>query len=134
MLDQLLKDHKDDLIAAVTSKLGVGTDQGGSFIQKLIEMVQDRLGAGDLELSALLSGDLSGIKDKLNLEALGGILGGGADKGEEGLAAVIGPLKDKLGELGNAEDLLGKITGSLGGSKGLGGLGDALGGMLGGKN
>ena len=130
MLDDLLKEHKDDLIGAITGKLGVNADQGGSFLNKLIEMLESKIGGGDLDLSALLSGDLGALKDKLNLDVLGSALGGGADKGEEGLSAVIGPLTDKLGGLGDAGDLLGKLTGG----KGLGGLGDALGGMLGGKN
>ncbi|MEM7671064.1 MAG: hypothetical protein AAF317_18400 [Pseudomonadota bacterium] len=130
MLNQLLAEHKDDLIAAVMSKLGVGADQGGSFVQKLIEMAQSKIAGGEMDLSALLQGDMSSLKSALNLEVLGSALGGGAEKGEEGLSAVIGPLKDKLGGMGDAGDLLGKITGG----KGLGGLGDALGGMLGGKD
>lgn len=130
MLDDLLKDHKDDLINALTSKLGVSADQGGGFVQKLIDMVQDRIGSGDLDLSAVLSGDLGSLKSALDLDALGGLLGGGADKAEEGLGAVVGPLKDKLGGMGDAGDLLGQITGG----KGLGGIGDALGGLLGGKS
>ncbi|MEO1716613.1 MAG: hypothetical protein AAFR76_05830 [Planctomycetota bacterium] len=134
MLNDLLAEHKDDLIAAVMSKLGVNADQGGGFVNKLIEMVQDKVGSGDLDLSALLSGDLGSLKSALNLEVLGSALGGGADKGEEGLGAVIGPLKDKLGGMGDAGVLLGKTTGSIGGGKGLGGLGDALGGMLGGQD
>ncbi|MEL6796066.1 MAG: hypothetical protein AAFO89_04505, partial [Planctomycetota bacterium] len=62
MLNDLLAEHKDDLIAAVMSKLGVNADQGGGFINKLIEMVQDKVGSGDLDLSALLSGDLGSLK------------------------------------------------------------------------
>ncbi|MCA9273192.1 MAG: hypothetical protein KDA31_09120 [Phycisphaerales bacterium] len=128
MLDKLLADHKDELITAVTSKLGVGTDQAGTFIQKLLDMAQKLIGKGDLDLSALLKGDVGALKSKLNLDVLGSALGGGADKAEQGLNAVIGPLSQKLGGLGGADDLLAQITGGEGG-----GLLGKLGGMLGGK-
>ena len=83
MLDKLLADHKDELITAVTSKLGVGTDQAGTFIQKLLDMAQKLIGKGDLDLSALLKGDVGALKSKLNLDVLGSALGGGADKAEQ---------------------------------------------------
>ncbi|MEO1533958.1 MAG: hypothetical protein AAFS11_00165 [Planctomycetota bacterium] len=134
MLKDLLAEHKEDLIAAVMSKLGVNADQGGGFVTKLIDMVQEKIGAGEIDLSALMQGDLGALKGALNLDVLGSALGGGADKAEEGLGAVIGPISEKLGGMGDAGDLLGKITGPLGGGKGLGGIGDALGGMLGGKD
>lgn len=126
MLDKLLADHKDELIKAITTKLGVGTDQAGGFLTKLLDMAQKLIGKGDLDLAALLKGDLATLKNKLDLNALGGLLGGGKDKAEQGLAAVIGPLSQKLSSLGGADDLLKQI-------KGGSGLLGKLGGMLGKK-
>ena len=129
MLEKLLSDHKDELITAVTSKLGVGTDQAGSFVQKLLQMAEKLIGEGKLDLAALMKGDLASLKSALNLDVLGSALGGGADTAEKGLGAVIGPLSEKLGGLDGADDLLKKITGGQSG-----GILGKLGGMLGGKH
>jgi hypothetical protein len=128
MLDKLLESNKDELLGLITSKLGVSSGQADGFLGRLLGMIQDLLGSGKLDVSDLLKGDISSLKGMLNLDELGGLLGGGTDKAEEGLGAVMGPITEKLGGLGDAGDLLGKITG--GESDGIMG---ALGGILGKK-
>ncbi|HED53574.1 MAG TPA: hypothetical protein ENJ00_05165 [Phycisphaerales bacterium] len=131
MLEQLLASHKDELLGALTSKLGVSSDQAGGFLSKLIGMIQSLIGDGKLDVQDLLKGDVSSLTGKLNMDELGGLLGGGKEQAEQGLSAVIGPLSEKIGGLGDAGDLLGKITGN--DSGGGGGIMGAIGGILGKK-
>lgn len=129
MLDQLLGDHKDQLIEVLTSKLGVNGDQAGGFLSKIFPMIQGLLGDGKLDVADLMKGDLSSIKGGLDLDMLGGLLGGGKDKAEQGIDAISGPISDNLGKLDDPVGLLGNLIG--GGDandlmakakKGLGGL------------
>lgn len=62
MFDQLLNEHKDPLINALTSKLGVNKDQAGGFLIKVLPMIEQLLGDGKLDMSALLKGDLGAVK------------------------------------------------------------------------
>lgn len=128
MLDKLLESNKDEFIGALMNKLGVSADQADGFLGSLLSKIQDLIGADKLDIADLLKGDVSLLKDKLNLEQLGSLLGGGSDKAEQGINAVMGPLTEKLGDLGGADDLLGKLTGGDGG-----GIAGALGGIFGKK-
>ncbi|MEZ6318883.1 MAG: hypothetical protein R3B49_09050 [Phycisphaerales bacterium] len=128
MLEQILGDSKHELIKTITSKLGVSDAQAGGFLGSLLERLEDLLKGGKLDVQQLLSGDLGAITKNLNLDALGGLLGGGADKGEQGVKAVMGSVTDKLG---GSEDLLGQLEGLLGGDGKSGGGLDALKGIAG---
>lgn len=128
MLDQLLGDKKNDLIGMLTNQLGVSDAQAGGFLGSLLERLEDLLKGGKLDVQQLLSGDLGSITKNLNLEALGGLLGGGADKGEQGVKAVMGSV---AGELGGNENLLGQIQGMLGDDGKPGGIDDAIKGIAG---
>jgi hypothetical protein len=132
MLDKLLGgSQKNDLIGMLVSQLGVSNQQAGGFLDSLLGRIGDLLKGGKLDVQKLIAGDTSALKSNLNMEALGGLLGGGADKAEKGLGTIIGPLSTQLG--GN-KDLLGQLSGLLGG--GGGGADDMLkkaaGGLLGG--
>ena len=128
MLEQLLGDQKNKLIEILTSQLGVNGDQAGGFIGKLLPMIQGLMGEGKLDASSLLSGDLSALKGGLDMDMLGGLLGGGKEQAEEGIDAIAMPLSDSLSKL---DDPMGMLGGLIGGEsddllakakKGLGGL------------
>lgn len=129
MLDQLLNEHKDTLINALTSKLGVNEDQAGGFLVKVLPMIERFMNDGKLDAGALMKGDLSALKNGLDLDMLGGLLGGGKDKAEQGIDAIAEPISKELGNLDNPMEMLGVLLGD-GGSddlmekakKGLGGL------------
>ncbi len=126
MLEKLLEGQKDNLMELVMSKLGVSGDQAGGFLTKLFPMIQGLMGDGKLDPSALLKGDVSALKNGLDLESLGSALGGGKDKAEQGIDAVAGPIAETLGKLDNPMDMLSGMLGDDAGGmlkKGLGGLG-----------
>lgn len=129
MLGELLSGERDGIIGAITSKVGASEDQAGGFLDKAISMIEGLIGSGDLDIQSLLKGDLSALTSKLDLGSLGSMLGGGEDKAKQGIEALAGPLTSKLGEGGDAKDLLEKLTGGKGGLGGaLGGLGKMFGG------
>lgn len=129
MLDQLLSEHKDTLISALTSKLGVNEDQAGGFLGKVLPMIQGLFSEGKLDADALMKGDLSALKSNLDLGMLGGVLGGGKEKAEQGIDAIADPISKQLENLDDPIGMLGDLLGG-GGSddlmekakKGLGGL------------
>ena len=129
MLDKLLGNNKNELISALTGKLGVSEDQAGGFLGKLMPMIEGLIGDGKLDIQSLMKGDLSALKSGLDMNMLGGLLGGGKEKAEEGIDAIASPLSKQLDKL---DDPMGMLGGLLGGSdssdlmsqakKGLGGL------------
>lgn len=126
MLEQLLGDQKNDLIRIVMEKLGVSSDQAGGFVGKLLPMIEDLVGQGKIDASALLKGDVSSLVKGLDLNALGATLGGSREKAEAGVDAVANPIAKQLEGLddpmamlnglivGDKSDLLKKATGGLG--------------------
>jgi hypothetical protein len=128
MLDQLLNEHKDTLINALTSKLGVNNDQAGGFLIKVLPMIEQLLGDGKLDMSALLKGDLGAVKNSLDLDMLGGLLGGGKERAEQGIDAIADPISKELDKLDDPIGMLGGLLGDDSGDlmskakKGLGGL------------
>lgn len=128
MLDQLLNEHKDTLINALTTKLGVNKDQAGGFLIKVLPMIEQLLGDGKLDMSALLKGDLGAVKNSLDLDMLGGLLGGGKERAEQGIDAIADPISKELDKLDDPIGMLGGLLGDDSGDlmskakKGLGGL------------
>ena len=128
MLDQLLNEHKDTLINALTSKLGVNKDQAGGFLIKVLPMIEQLLGDGKLDMSAVLKGDLGAVKNSLDLDMLGGLLGGGKERAEQGIDAIADPISKELDKLDDPIGMLGGLLGDDSGDlmskakKGLGGL------------
>jgi len=128
MLDQLLNEHKDTLINALTTKLGVNNDQAGGFLIKVLPMIEQLLGDGKLDMSALLKGDLGAVKNSLDLDMLGGLLGGGKERAEQGIDAIADPISKELDKLDDPIGMLGGLLGDDSGDlmskakKGLGGL------------
>ncbi len=128
MLDQRLNEHKDTLINALTSKLGVNKDQAGGFLIKVLPMIEQLLGDGKLDMSAVLKGDLGAVKNSLDLDMLGGLLGGGKERAEQGIDAITDPISKELDKLDDPIGMLGGLLGDDSGDlmskakKGLGGL------------
>lgn len=134
MLKELLDgDDKKSIISAITSKLGASDGEAGGFLDKALDMIENAIGSGKLDLDAILKGDISSLKSAIDLGSLGQMLGGGKEKGEQGVEAMIGPLKDKLSGSGDLSGMLGKIMGGDGEGGGAGDLLGKLGGMFGKK-
>lgn len=126
MIQELISDHMDEIVAAITSKLGVNSDQAGGFVTKAIGMIEGLVSKGDLDVKDLASGNLSALTSKLDMGSLGSLLGGGQEQATQGLETLMGPLTSKL-SAGGAMDMLGKLAG---GDKG--GLGGMVGKIFGG--
>lgn len=126
MLEELLASKKDDLIEMLMKKLDVSPEQADGFLSKIFPMIQGLISGGKLDPSALLNGNTSALKDGLDLDSLGELLGGGKEKAERGVDVVAAPISESLGKLDNPMDMLsGLIGGDTDGllKKGLGGLG-----------
>jgi len=76
MIQELISDHMDDIVAAITSKLGVNSDQAGSFVTKAISMIEGLVSKGDLDVQDLAGGNLAALTSKLDMGSLGSLLGG----------------------------------------------------------
>lgn len=111
MFKELVQDKMGEMVSAVTSSLGVDETQATGFVAQTIDMIENLVGSGNLEVSKLASGDFSELTSKLDLATLGSLIGGGNAAAERGLNALAGPLKSKLESAGGAADLLGKLGG-----------------------
>lgn len=133
MIQELLGGDAKQIISAISSKVGASESQAGGFLDKAIGMIEQAIASGKLDINALLKGDISSLKSALDLGSLGSVLGGGEDKAEQGLHAMIGPLKDKLASQGDLSSMLSNLTGQ-DGSQAVGDIMGKLGGMFGGKS
>lgn len=135
MIQELLGGETKNIISAIASKVGSSDAQASGFLDQALSMIEGLRSSGKLDVNSLLKGDLSALTSTLGLGSLGSLLGGGEDKAEQGLGALIGPLKDKLAGQSDLAGMLGNLTGGNEGGSG-GGLGDALGKLGGmfGKN
>ena len=124
MLEELLASKKDDLIEMVMKKLDVSPEQADGFLSKIFPMIQGLISGGKLDPSALLNGNTSVLKDGLDLESLGELLGGGKEKAERGVDVVAAPISESLGKLDNPMDMVVTLKGCL--RRGLAGLGRCL--------
>lgn len=118
MLDKLIAEHKDRLLENLVSQVGLGKDEAGGFLSKIIGSIQGLIGGGKLDLKDLIGGNVGAITSKLDMNDLAGALGGSKDKAEQGVNAVVSQLSGILGEKSDiAESLLGKVGGGDLGSK-----------------
>ncbi|MFK7884750.1 MAG: DUF937 domain-containing protein [Phycisphaerales bacterium] len=113
MLDQLIQqvlgDKKSDLISMLTSKLGVNDGQAGGFLEMLVPQVMGMLKGDKLDVSSLMAGKTDTLKQGLDLEALGGLLGGGKEKAETAVDAVAGPIGEQLQGMGDLSSVMGML-------------------------
>lgn len=131
MLDQLMQqvlgDKKSDLVSILTGKLGVSDGQAGGFLESLIPQVMKLVQGEKLDVSGLLSGNTASLKQGLDLDALGGLLGGGKEKAETAVDTIAEPLGKQLdgmdlsgvmgmlddGKEGGLDDMVRKAGGGL---------------------
>ena len=132
MLQELLGGDAQGIISAISSKVGASEGQAGGFLEKALSMIEQAVASGKLDMDSLLKGDLSSLTSALDMGSLGQMLGGGEDKAQQGLDAMIGPLKDKLAGEGDLGAMLGNLTGQDGGQA-VGDIMGKLGGMFGKK-
>ncbi len=132
MLQELLGGDVRSIISAISSKVGASEAQAGGFLDQALTMIEQAIASGKLDMDALLKGDLSSLTSALDMGSLGQLLGGGEGEAQQGLDAMIGPLKDKLAGQGDLSAMLGNLTGQDGGQA-VGDLMGKLGGMFGKK-
>jgi len=131
MLDQLIQqvlgDKKSDLVSMLTGKLGVDDGQAGGFLESLVPQVMSMLKGGKLDIASLLGGNTKSLKQGLDLDSLGGLLGGGRDKAESAVDTIAEPLGKQLdgmdlssvmgmlddGKEGGLDDMVRKAGGGL---------------------
>lgn len=113
MLDQLIQqvlgDKKSDLVSMLTSKLGVDDGQAGGFLEMLVPQVMAMLKGEKLDIASLLSGNTSSLKQGLNMDALGQMLGGGREKAETAVDTVAAPIGEQLQGMGDLSSVMGML-------------------------
>ena len=133
MLDQLLKDHGGELIAAITQKSELDASQAESLLPPALGQITDLVKGGDggIDLTDLLgggSGAVSAMLENLDIAKIAKAAGLDQSQAEGGLASLIPVVMSLLGDkVGGAESLLSMIGG--GGSSG--DRLDSLGGLTG---
>lgn len=133
MLDQLLKEHGGEMIAAMTQGSDLDAAQAESLLPPALGQITDLVkgGGGGIDLTDLLgggSGAVSALLGNLDIEKIANAAGLDQSQTEGGLASLIPVVMSLLGDkAGGAEGLMSMLGG--GGSSG-GGL-DALGGLAG---
>jgi len=133
MLDQLLKEHGGEMIAAMTQGSDLDAAQAESLLPPALGQITDLVkgGGGGIDLTDLLgggSGAVSALLGNLDIAKIANAAGLDQSQTEGGLASLIPVVMSLLGDkAGGAEGLMSMLGG--GGSSG-GGL-DALGGLAG---
>ena len=122
----MLRDNMDEITGQVASATEAGTTEASNFVTTVVGILQEEASAGRLDLDKLTKGDLSQVRNAVNFEKLGGLLGGGAEAGEKGIEAMMIPVSDSLQDIGRELGGLDKVLGRI-----LGGAGEAGGGILG---
>ncbi len=125
VIQGLLQNHQGELVGQLEEKAGFGTDEAKSFLPPALEQIGQALGAGGIDLGALLSGDgLGALLSKIDVGAIANQSEVDAPKAKSGLEALVPMVLSLLKqEGGGLEGLLGKLGG--------GGAAGALGGLAG---
>ena len=136
MLESLLKDNMDELVEAVTGATQAGADDADGLVRKVIGVLQKEVASGRVDLGALMKGDFDSLKGALNFSELGESVHGGADTAEQGVTAMLGPMRTALGGLGDGlggiDGLLKQVLGGGDDKDGGGGIFGIVGDVLGG--
>jgi hypothetical protein len=133
MLDQLLKDHGGELIAAITQKSELDASQAEGLLPPALGQITNLLkgGGGGIDPMDLLgggSGAVSAMLEKLDIAKVANAAGLDQVQAENGLASLIPVVMSLLGDkAGGADGLLSMLGGDGNSGDGL----DALGGLAG---
>lgn len=109
IVNQVLGGDKSDLVSKLTSQFGASDGQAKGFLEMLIPQVLAMLKSGKFDIASLLGGNTGALKDGLNLNALGQLLGGGAAEGEKAVDAVAQPIGEQLKGMGDLDGILGQL-------------------------
>jgi hypothetical protein len=113
MLDQIVGQifggKKNDMASMLTGALGVNQSQAGGFLDKLLPMVLGGLKQGKFDVASLLGGNTTGLKNSLDLNSLGKLLGGGAPQASKAVDTVAKPIAQQLQGVGDLNGLLGQL-------------------------
>ncbi len=138
MLDTILKEHRGELLEAVTQGTSMDTSQAEGLIPPALNEIGTALSSGQVDLSSLLSGmgEGGGVQSLLGQLDISGIAAqAGVDEGQakNGLTSLIPVVLSLLGDKsGGAEGLLSMLGGASGGSGGaLGAIGGIAGKLFG---
>jgi hypothetical protein len=135
MLDQLLKEHGGELIAAVTGGSELDASQAESLLPPALGQITDLLkgGGGGMDLTELLgggSGAVSALLESLDISKIANAAGLEPSQAEGGLASLIpvvmSLLGDKAGGLDGLMSMLGSDAGSGVGTEAIGALAGKL--------
>jgi len=146
VIDQLISTVKPQIVAALSSKLGLSPQAAEQFMGKALPMLQNYMTSGKVDAAALMaavSGAGGGATDGtssllkgFDAGPLAAIVGGDANKAQACIGAIAGPILTHLTNAPNSPELIGQLLGG-GDAASKGGLGGLIsnfaGGLLGGK-
>lgn len=133
MLDQLLKEHGGELIAAITQGSELDPSQAESLLPPALGQISDLVtgGGGGIDLTDLLgggSGAISALIEKLDIAQIASAAGLDQMQTQSGLASLVPVVMSLLGDKADGvEGLLSMLGGAGSSGSGL----DALGGIAG---
>ena len=133
MLDQLLKEHGGELIAAITQGSDLDASQAESLVPPALGQITDLVsgGGGGIDLTDLLgggSGAVSSLLEKLDIAEIANAAGLDQSQTQGGLASLIPVVMSLLGDKsGGVDGLMSMLGGDGSSGSGL----EALGGIAG---
>jgi hypothetical protein len=136
MLEQLLKQHADQLVSAMTQGTRLDADQAKRMLPPALDQIGDTVkgGAGGLDLGALLGGGQGAIQaliGRLDLGRIASAAGLSDAQVREGIERLVPAVMGLLqGQGGGVEGLLSAL-GAKGGAGALGALGGVAGKLFG---
>ena len=124
-LKNILGDNTADLVSGLVDKAGFSANQAQAFVPEATSSVVDAVkGAGDLDFSNMGAATQT-VMDKVDVSALAGKVGIGAEQAQNGLGAIVPSLlqlfQEKAGGAAGIMSMLGGL--------GEGGIGKAVGGL-----
>jgi hypothetical protein len=137
VLDQLLKEHGGELLAAMTQGGGLEASQAESLLPPALGQMTDLLqgGGNGLDLGDLLGGGQGAVEaliGKLDVAGLARAAGLDESQTQSGLTSLIPVVLSLLGDKsGGVEGLLSMLGGEGSSGGGLGALGGIAGKLLG---
>jgi hypothetical protein len=137
VLDQLLKEHGGELIAAITQGSELNASQAESLLPPALGQITDLVegGGGGIDLTDLLgggSGAVSALLEKLDIVQIASAAGLDQSQTQGGLASLIPVVMSLLGDkAGGVDGLLSMLGGDGSSGSGLGALGGIAGKLFG---
>lgn len=135
MLDQLLKEHGGELVAAVTQGSQLDAPQAERLVPPALGQLAELVtGSGGIDLSELLRGGpgiVSEVLSKLDVGSIADRAGLEKTEAQDGLSSLIPVVVSLLGDEADGVEGLLSMLGGEGGGGGLGALGGIAGKLFG---